>query len=227
LLRQIEQSGFMKKQSTKKRSQAKYEDILKAAKKLFSDQGYEKTSVRQIVEEANTSMGNLYFHFPNKLSILKTICKNYINILRGQISQIHSLSFSPEVGFALDLKIGYINTLENPKLFPLWLVIRKIPEIHKYSLENKKIRLQKFFGDRIPPEELNSLAMAIQGIADSFYEQKGEGRIDETTIKPGYLIINYSLRLLGYSSSRIKEVIAEVENYIKTKNITTADYFKI
>lgn len=218
----------MKKPTPKrKRNQDKCENIIKAAKKLFSEQGYEKTSVRQIVEEAKTSMGNLYFHFPNKLSILKTICKNYINILRKQIYQIHDLSFCSEVGFALDLKIGYINTLENPKLFPLWLVIRKIPEIHKYSLENKKIRLQIFFGDKIPADELDSLAMAIQGIADSFYEQKGESRLDEATVKPGYMIIDYALRLLGYSPSRIREVIDEVERYIKDNNITTADYFII
>jgi len=210
----------------KKRNQDKCENILKAAKKLFSEQGYEQTSVRQIVKEANTSMGNLYFHFPNKFSILKTICKNYIDILREQISQIHNLSFCPEVGFALDLKIGYINTLENPKLFPLWLVIRKIPEIHKYSLENKKIRLKTFFGDKIPPDELDKLAMAIQGIADSFYEQKGAGKLSEDSIKPGYQIINYSLRLLGYSQQRIQEVIQEVESYIQKYHITVADYFK-
>ena len=211
---------------TRKSGNNKREIILQTAKKLFAKNGYENTSVRQIVQSANTSMGNLYFHFPNKLSILKTICKNYINILREQISQIHSLSFCPEVSFALDLKIGYINTLENPKLFPLWLVIRKIPEIHKYSLENKKIRLQTFFGDKLPPDELKTLAMAIQGIADSFYEQKGEGKLNEDSIKPGYQIIDYSLRLLGYSQHRIQDVIQEVENYIQKHHITVADYFK-
>jgi len=216
----------MKIKSSKKRNKAKYEDILKAAKKLFSEQGYEKTTVRQIVEAANTSMGNLYFHFPNKLSILKSICKNYAYILRDQISQIPKLGFCPEVGFALDLKIGYINTLENPKLFPLWLAIRKIPEIHKYSLENKRIRLKTFFADKIDPDELDSLAMAMQGIVDSFYEQKGAGKLDENSIEPGYKIIDYSLRLLGYSRQRIQEVIEEVENYIQSHNITTADYFK-
>jgi len=107
----------MDNRSNKKRKNGKYNDILKAAKKLFSEQGYEKTSVRQIVEEANTSMGNLYFYFPNKMSILKTICTNYVYILRNQIPHIHSLGFSPDVGFALDLKLGYINTLENPKSF--------------------------------------------------------------------------------------------------------------
>lgn len=216
----------MKKLAPKNKSQDKYEDILIAAKRLFSKQGYEQTSVRQIVEEANTSMGNLYFHFPNKLAILKTICKNYIDILRKQIYQIHELSLPPEVGFALDLKIGYINTLENPKLFPLWLVIRRIPEIHKYSLENKKIRLKTFFGDLISAEELDILAIAIQGIADSFYEQKKAGKLPKNLMKPGYQIIDFSLRLLGYSRTRIQEVIEEVENYIQRENITVADYFR-
>lgn len=214
------------KRSASKKNQDKYEDILSAAKRLFSKQGYEKTSVRQIVEEANTSMGNLYFHFPNKLAILKTICKNYINILRQQIYEIHKLSLPPEVGFALDLKIGYINTLENPKLFPLWLVIRRIPEIHKYSLENKKIRLKIFFGDQIPAEELDLLAIAIQGIADSFYEQKKAGKLPKNLAKPGYQIIDFALRLLGYSRKRIQEVIEQVEDYIQRENITIADYFK-
>lgn len=217
----------MKNKIVKKRDQNKCEDILKVAKKLFSEQGYEKTSVRQIVETASTSMGNLYFHFPDKLSILQAICKNYIDILREQISEIHALSFCPEVGFALDLKIGYINTLENPKLFPLWLVIRRIPEIYRTNIENKKIRLQKFFEDQIDPVELDPLAIAMQGIVDSFYEQKGEGRLNKDSINPGYRIIDYSLRLLGYSQQRIQEVIQEVEAYIQKHQITVAEYFRI
>jgi len=216
----------MKKPGVKKKNQQKFDNILIAAKKLFSEQGYEQTSVRQIVEQANTSMGNLYFHFPNKLSILKAICKKYVNILREQIYQVHELSLCPEVGFALDLKIGYINTLENPKLFPLWLVIRKIPEIHKYSLQNKIIRLRTFFDNKIPSDEMETLAIAIQGIVDSFYEQKGEGKLDDDAINPAYKIIDYSLRLLGYSQTRIQEVIQEVEDYIQEHHITVADYFK-
>jgi len=216
----------MNKPGTQKRNHDKYDEILIAAKKLFSEQGYEHTSVRQIVDEAHTSMGNLYFHFPNKLSILQTICKNYINILREQIAQIHELGFCPEVGFALDLKIGYINTLENPRLFPLWLVIRRIPEIYQNNIENKKIRLQKFFGDKIDLKEMDFLAIAIQGIVDSFYEQKGEGKLAEDSVNPGYRIIDYSLRLLGFSPTRIEEVIHEVENYIQKQNVTIADFFK-
>jgi AcrR family transcriptional regulator len=216
----------MNKPGTQKQNHDKYDEILIAAKKLFSEQGYEVTTVRQIVDEAHTSMGNLYFHFPNKLSILQTICKNYIDILREQIAQVHELGFCPEVGFALDLKIGYINTLENPRLFPLWLVIRRIPEIYQNNIENKKIRLQKFFEDQIDPEEIGYLAIAIQGIVDSFYEQKGEGKLAGDSVSPGYRIIDCVLRLLGFSRSRIEEVIHEVENYIRQNHITIADFFK-
>jgi AcrR family transcriptional regulator len=212
--------------AAKYRNQEILPAILKAAKKLFSEQGYDNTSVRDIVKAADTSMGNLYYYFPNKLTILQTICQGYIDILRGQISQIHALSLPPEVGFALDFKIGYINTLENEKLFPLWLAIRKIPEIHKHSLENKKIRLRTFFGDRFPSEELDILAIAIQGIADSFYEQKGAGNIDESALSPSYKIIDYSLRLLGYSPQGIAVVIEQVESYIQQHQITVGEYFQ-
>ncbi len=207
------------------RNQQIKQEILRVAKKLFSEQGFEKTSVRKIAEEAHTSMGNLYYYFPNKLAILQTICKTYIDILRRQISEIQTLNLPPEVGFSLDLKIGYINTLENKQLFPLWLVIRRIPEIHKHSLENKQIRLRAFFSDRFTPQELDMLAMAIQGIADSFYEQKGAKKIDERSVNPGYKIIDYSLRLLGYSPEHISRVIEQVERHIQEHHITIGEYF--
>ena len=106
-------------------------------------------------------------------------------------------------------------------------MIRKVPEIHKYSLENKKIRLKTFFVDKFSEEELDINAIAIQGIVDSFYEQKGEGRFNGNTVKVSTLIVDCTLRLLGFSPQRIEEVIDEVENYIKKENITTAEYFKI
>ncbi|NOY58558.1 MAG: TetR/AcrR family transcriptional regulator [Calditrichaeota bacterium] len=209
----------------KKRKEKKYNDILVAAKKLFVAQGYEKTTVRQIVEEAKTSMGNLYYYFPDKLTILKTICEGFLNILRNQIFNIKTLSLRPEVGFALDFKIGFITTLEDPKLSKLWLVVRDIPEVHQYSLENKRIRLKTFFGNRISQKELDFLAIAIQGINDIFFEQKRDGTLTDNSGKVSNSIIKYSLLLLGYSLEEIKEVIDEVEEYIGKKNISVNEYF--
>lgn len=210
---------------TRKAGNNKREIILQTAKKLFAEQGYKNTSVRQIVGSAKTSMGNLYFHFPNKQTILKVICKEYVNILRNQIGRIHNLSFRPEVGFALDFRIGYITTLEHPKTSQVFSAAQNISEIHEYSLENKRLRLKTFFGDKISSEENNYLAIAIQGIADGIFDQKREGKLNEKSTVLSNTIIDYSLRLIGYSKSEIASTIKEVNEYIQKHHITIDKYF--
>jgi AcrR family transcriptional regulator len=205
----------------------KRETIMQVSRKLFAEKGYEKTSVRELVEAAETSMGNLYFHFPNKLEILKVICKEFVNRLRQQIYKIHEMDFSPETGFALDFKIGYITTLEHPKTSRFWSASRNIPEIHKYSLENKRIRLQTFFGDRLHPGETELLAIAIQGIADGIFEQKRQGRVSGDSPVLSNTIIDYSLRLLGYSAAEITKAITDMDNYIKNNPEIIDRYFLI
>lgn len=201
-------------------------EILRAAKKLFLTIGYEQTSVRQIVQEAETSMGNLYHHFPDKVSILKVIFKELVATLRDQIKQVHDMHLSPEMGFALDFRMGFLATLDDPKLSKLFLVVRNIPDIHEYSLENKRIRLRTFFGDRFSEEELNYLATAIQGIADSFFQQKRQGRLTEDSSIISDHIIDYSLRLLDFPRKRIEEVIAEVNQHIIEHNVKSDKYLR-
>jgi len=209
----------------KKKIQVKRDDIIKAALKLFSDVGYEKTTVRQIVSQANTSMGNLYFHFPNKQSILEYLCSDFVDCLRKQIQKIHDMNFSPEVGFALDFRIGYLATLEDDTFSKIFAMARNTSEIHQRSLENKRIRLKTFFGDKIPVEELEIIAIAIQGIADAIFEQKHNNSLKTNSDKLSDIIVDYSLRLLGYSQFRIQEIIAEVNRYIAENNITPKDFF--
>ncbi len=204
---------------------SKREDILFAAKKLFLENGYDNTNVRQIVHEANTSMGNLYFHFKNKQNILKIISKEYVAILQNQIYKIRDLGFSPEIGFAIDFRVGFITTMEDPKLSQLWCMVQNMPEIHKYSVENKKTRLITFFGDRIKDEELEFLAIAIQGIADAMFQKKRNGQVIENPVILSNTIIDYSLRLLGYSHNKIQTAICQAERFIREEGIHRDDYF--
>jgi AcrR family transcriptional regulator len=59
------------------KSQRSREQILEAALKLFSSQGFRSTSVREIAAEAKTSTGNVYHHFPDKDSIFRTLLDHY------------------------------------------------------------------------------------------------------------------------------------------------------
>jgi hypothetical protein len=128
---------------------------------------------------------------------------------------VKNFGLSPEIGFAFDFRLGYIKTLEDPRLSRLWYIIKNTPEINNKSLENKRLRLQTFFGDRIPADELKLLAIAIQGISDGISQQKREGALCEDPIVLSNAIVEYSLRLLGYSPEDIKLTIEKVDDLIE------------
>jgi AcrR family transcriptional regulator len=189
--------------------------IINTAKRLFLKQGYQKTTIRQIVKEANTSTGNFYFYFPDKLSLLNIIAQEFIMILRNLTDKVKTLNLSPEVAFAYDFRLGYIKTLEDQRLSQLWHIIKTTPEVNLKSLENKRNRLVKFFGHQFPEQKLRLLAVAIQGISDSITQQKRDGVLCEDAIVLSNIIVEYSLCLLGYSSEQIKTTLEKIDELIK------------
>jgi AcrR family transcriptional regulator len=58
------------KSRREQRNQATREQILRAAAELFSRQGYQGTSLDDLVERANLARGTLYYHFPGKEDIV-------------------------------------------------------------------------------------------------------------------------------------------------------------
>ena len=54
---------------------SKKQEIIEAALELFSENGYEATSVSQIVEAVGIKKASLYFHFASKQDILDSIIK--------------------------------------------------------------------------------------------------------------------------------------------------------
>ncbi|MCP4297199.1 MAG: helix-turn-helix transcriptional regulator, partial [Proteobacteria bacterium] len=57
-------------------------EILSAAKALFIEHGWEKTTIRQIVTSANTSIGNFYFYFSNKRALMEDLIDELLDDIR-------------------------------------------------------------------------------------------------------------------------------------------------
>ena len=53
------------------------EQIIAAAEKLFYQQGYEATSVQDILDQLGLSKGGFYHHFESKLQLLEAICARH------------------------------------------------------------------------------------------------------------------------------------------------------
>lgn len=60
--------------------------ILDAALNIFSSKGYYGTPVDEIVEEANTSKGSMYFHFPNKEQLFLALVDQFANVLERNVT---------------------------------------------------------------------------------------------------------------------------------------------
>jgi AcrR family transcriptional regulator len=52
-------------------------EIIRAAHKLFVQQGYHGTSMRQIAKEASIALGGLYNHFESKAEVFRTVFNEY------------------------------------------------------------------------------------------------------------------------------------------------------
>lgn len=57
------------------------EKIMDAAFDLFGEQGFEKTTLSQIIKRAGTSKGGFYHHFESKQAILEAITLQYVKTL--------------------------------------------------------------------------------------------------------------------------------------------------
>ena len=57
------------------------EVILRTARELFLELGYNGISMRTIASKADLTTGAVYFHFKNKMEIYRTICLEAVDIL--------------------------------------------------------------------------------------------------------------------------------------------------
>ena len=79
------------------------ERLVSSAIQLFAEQGYEKTSVKEIVAHAGVTKPTLYYYFENKLGLCQNIIEdtfqNFISILSQKLEDNLSLEEGIETMF--------------------------------------------------------------------------------------------------------------------------------
>ena len=81
-----------------KKSEATKERILTCAETLFAQQGYDGTSIRQIVNDAGISIQTLHYHFINKLSLYHAVLERSILPCMTMIDKHVNEMFTHDVG---------------------------------------------------------------------------------------------------------------------------------
>ncbi|MGB3291514.1 MAG: TetR/AcrR family transcriptional regulator [Phormidesmis sp.] len=81
-----------RRQPQQQRSQARVEQILKAAAEVFWEVGYDAATTHAIAHRAKTAVGTLYRFFPNKLAIFHELEKRH----RQGVEATHTRMMTPE-----------------------------------------------------------------------------------------------------------------------------------
>lgn len=77
----------------------RYETLLRAAEHLFVHKGYHETSVENIADRAEVSVGTVYFYFKNKEELLLKLFSEGVYTLRAILGQAFMQADKPEKGF--------------------------------------------------------------------------------------------------------------------------------
>lgn len=76
-----------------KKGEIKKQELINTAEELFCRNGYELTSVQDIIDSLNTSKGSFYHHFVSKESLLEAICSKRADQIFAAV--LHECEMSP------------------------------------------------------------------------------------------------------------------------------------
>jgi len=112
----------------------RYQTILRAAETLFYEKGYHQTSITQISDLAEVSVGTVYFYFKNKEDLLIHLLDEISFLFRSRIGKEFK-----NTGESLDgiMKAGYLFFDEFCRLFPEKLAIMYRESVGQSSLVNE------------------------------------------------------------------------------------------
>lgn len=69
-------------------------EIHRAALELFSGQGYEKTSLREIAEQVGITKASLYYHYSSKQELLKAIIGTFFDDMNEVLRRVETVEWS-------------------------------------------------------------------------------------------------------------------------------------
>ena len=96
---------------TQERSRKRVEAILDAAAVLFSEVGFDATTMDAVADKAGTSVGSLYQFFPNKLAVFEALAVRCLERARELLDALFATFASKPVADMLDLVIEGIARL--------------------------------------------------------------------------------------------------------------------
>lgn len=173
--------------------------LLEAARRVFSDRGYDGASIRDIAQEAGLSLSALYYYFPSKQdALLELVCSTFDEFLAGAAEILRHSGDAPRdrladlVAFIVDFRIrsregSRVVLHETERLEPARFEIARQRQIASNDLIRSVIQHGVDTGDFATPTP-DEAVRAITALCNSlplWYREDGE--LSPETIRRRYV----------------------------------------
>ncbi|MEN6315194.1 MAG: TetR/AcrR family transcriptional regulator [Clostridiaceae bacterium] len=188
--------------------------ILDSAKVLFFSQGYNKTTIRQIVDKSGIRIGSIYYFFKNKEEIFKSLVLEIFDMCDKLVNERFGEDESPVFRYAfmcaLELHAVEMNEKICELFFEGYTSNTIMEEVVKHTAERTQT-LFKAYNPNLTYEDYYARTLAIKGIMRSYianrYLKQGIPIAQRTDV-----FLDTSLHALNVKQTEIEQVKIRISN---------------
>ncbi|MBK1812343.1 TetR/AcrR family transcriptional regulator [Clostridium sp. YIM B02505] len=214
---------YKSSKETQERKDLKKKHILETAIKVFSVNGYHSTTVKDVVDAADISVGTFYFYFKNKEDLFDTlyddVSEEFFNALINSLDNINKeidLGFSKAITF-------FLKAIELNKPLARILLIEAVGlnsrfEKRRYEITQKYVSYtsnyfeqMKQAGDLKTPD-VKICSLAFIGTLYNVIMEWLQSDTPTSLTNYAYALTIYNLQALGiaYEEAHVKQGIEDV-----------------
>ncbi|MGM0643208.1 MAG: TetR/AcrR family transcriptional regulator [Thermodesulfobacteriota bacterium] len=200
-----------------KNSSEKIKKITDISRSLFIENGYESTSVRDILKEAQISTGSLYNFFRNKEEILLSIYIEILDQIHQTSEEITSRLDSPLMKFSVSIALQTIVFLNNLSRKNIYFAAFQSRLVNEYVIHQKTYSVTTMLKDAelvFTGPEIRLRTVALNASVNSVLEEclKTGAELEDHQVYS--LLIRISLAQFDVPDGQIDSVIRKTRRLV-------------
>ena len=204
----------------KANSDAVRNSIIKISRRLFLEQGYENTTVRQVLKKARLSTGSLYNFFKNKEEILLFSLKDALLEISSLTDSMAVKYNEPMLRYALGIALGISEIFKHKPLFNFYNAIYKNESAENFMISLKVTRMKNLLNDlnlHFTDNEIHARVLAIHGATRALMLATINKQLSANLNDIYSLIIKIALSEFNIPRKKIDKIIKLTSKIIQTK----------
>jgi AcrR family transcriptional regulator len=213
----------MKMKTRKANREALRKKIIKISRKLFLEQGYENTTVRQILKKAGLSTGSLYHFFKNKEEILLFSLKDALLEISSLTDGMAVQYNEPVLRYALGIALGTSEIFKYKPLFNFYDAIYKNESAENFMVNLKVTRMKNLLNElnlHFTDNEIHTRILAIHGATRSLMLAKINNQLSASLEEIYSLIIKIALSEFTVPEKHIEKILKLTRTIIQAETLS-------